>query len=1279
MTLLDRRQKDGPSPRGQLAFFGIMILALMVLASQPVRAEKILRYQEGIIRSWIEGNIGDIFERPAVYPTENFVIYYLESHFPSEDDVPDYVVRVHGELEAARQAFLNLGFAEPRSGRKELITVILLDPSALPVAYGATGELDVGEIWKPDVAGGITPGSYIVLRNNLALEHMQFSIAHEVFHLFQNAPDILDDYETRRFILEQTAVWATNTVNTGIHPDQGYTGRIERFWEYWVHENTPLIGAPPFEMNDHNQAVWYGTGAFLLWLDAQTGQGVPLARDLIGDPVNADNIAKAWHEAMARHVPDGDVPQSLLRAGLALWLMDGPPPYRMPRGRLYLDYISALLDDHRTRLGSAPPLSEVDGAEDPFADGYIGRFDAASGRITPAKQRIEALGVRAMDLDTLLMEDANADQPLFIAFAPDDPERVRVGIVETSPRFESHTQRVTELDPYPGQAGGSFVVPSFGSGDLGFTESVWVMAVNGDWRRVPGGVENYRVTVNIGGPPMLEAVTVEADGEPIYDAAWTVPEEEDAVLSLENYFKGLRELAVETNGLTATQRRTESLSDVFVTLRFSRPVWLKSVALDEASFTIGTGEEEYRTEWRVEAYHIPVTFVARQAGHMTLSVEAVDRTGARLDGDPETRAALSVKADKWIGWEDEDAQGHAGGVDKSHEINLGSEIAYLEAVRLRTPGGGAYHQEWMMEEGAAERSLSGPDSVPLDPQDGEAVYLLELQFNTPLGDGLQVTLGGVTVPMNQLAGSGGYYAELTAQDLAPALSQNPMPLIVTGVDREGRPIDADPSTMANLEEGWETGPDTNHAIPVAETGLSLFEPLGLNPGPPFRFYELFDFDDALSLAPGISSFSLLSPGNEYPRESGHHMRRSDWGMHPELSIHPELYFDPREMESHGRVDPLRKGFDYFDFSERTLRYQTIDVSMAWSTWPSTGVVGPDYQQMSVSMKVYRYTGAGPLLQQSIAGALENGYQDGGGVFPGYDGAILWTQAQLHSLEGRNFKAVVVQGNWQFFIEANRSAHYPKALEDMVPAIMARILPRLAGRETAGQQPYPDGVEQFLERVTGGLDSLARLRASLETETHSGNAEGLQAGIAMLRQDLGIELGRYERFSERLPEGHWPTLYPEAAAVVDALRRASIQPLPEPVFDPPPAEQMDPAKHDHNPNPLPPGGVVGGGLEAPEIGGGFVPPAPPPAPPPIPTLPEIALGADPLQGLVAAASPTGPGVELVRAFTAASKLWNDSTDFMRRRLVDEYFDQPIEAQYRAPLFHRSLMLSAQRER
>ena len=1207
----------------------LMLVALLFPgpAPQAQGRERTLRHSETMIQNAIQQQWADFLEIPRVVLTEHFAIYYLQGHFPGESDVPDYVVDIMAELEFAHQRLRDMGFREPRAGRTQYLSVIVLPPESLPedaLAY-------VDTLRVPLMYEALGRGSYMGVPIGLPQDWLRFVIAHEVFHFFQNIEEI-EDLGRVLWLIEGTAAWAEDEIHPPIGNNNGYVRWVERFWDSWGRGFTPLNGwGPPVRRTDENNNAWYGAAILYKWLTENNRSGVALARELIETVPFADNSKKAWSDVIAGYVPDGDVPLALLNAGLAAWVLDGPAPYRFARSGALPVVTGGMAGDGLIALGQGD---------------YVQLFDAETATITPESHGIESLASRAFHISADKLENEMESGNLFVSFSADDLDSLLVGAIEESDRFVAETgavYRIGRLRPYGGQAGGSFVVPNFGFSDFGETSDVYLLAVNGDWRNLAGGRENFRWSMSAGEPPVLETVEIKSAGEAVYRAGWSRDELPDRIMSRDQYTSIQRRLDEELNRIGDLAIITQGLNEVEVALGFSRPVRVETARLGGAHLEGGAPLSEPASEWRFTADRIAFGAEHWMAGAAVLEIDARDRNGARLDGDPTTPVALSVDGDRWVSFEDEQGRGRRGGVDSSHQLNLGGEVAYLRGVRFANERGVHYLAEWEAGDDGAPRRLVKMAPVPVDPL-ADTTFTVELYFSRPVSVE-EAVLSGVPFETRSVGGGLDHIAFVESAEIEEALQSGELHLRVTASDLAGNPIDADPATVAAAPEdqdraAWETGADANHVIEV----------LDVREVEPFAPYALFTFDDAVTMAEGLTAFSYVGD-TEIVEGHGSVTHFAGWGNRP--GRFPQFHHEPEDFLSYTFTDnSIYLGVDYgfmvgpLDTPLRdAVDFQTASLLLTWSPWGTVPqAYGTVLPRATLSLSFNRYPVLPETMLRSIAVGKEAGMLEAAELAPGFDGAFQSELDQSVDPTTESLEVVAVKGNWLVLIRGRRSLDpaWGTGLAELIGGFLERVAPRLdGGRMDAG---FPDMVEQDPQTLLDEIADLKGRKQRLATLTDPEEIRAMRESIEFQKRFLGVEVGRYQRFKERIP-AEAVRYFPLVDTVLGAAQAEGIVALAEPEPEPEaPVAGLPP--------PLPP-----------EAAGPQLPP--PPFGVPAPGQPGFPL--NPFEDLELAAFAA-----YAQMYDRFAATWHLLPPLVRAQGVAEFFARGEEEQSGAPLWLRHLM-------
>lgn len=425
------------------------------------------------------------------------------------------------------------------------------------------------------------------------------------------------------------------------------------------------------------------------------------------------------------HAPSRDFSAELLRASVATMLLNGPAPYRFELG---------------SELG-APFVPEAVVPDRPLKT--IQRENDAVAPWAALLRRIRAEDKR----------DPGAAEPLFITVEPNDPERLRVALVETSSRFEEGNSKRVELLELEDDGRGTFVVPRFAA-DVGETTSIDIVAVNSS----PRAYRRLRWSYAFGGPPTLDRVRIEVGGETVYDASWTSPELPDDILSFNAYLDlARRELDIGRNSLAeAVEPGAGTLDDLVVELEFSKPVRLDDVTLGEFSFQLD-GANELATEHTLRETSVDLSDAS---GELQLTVDASDEGGLRFDAAPSSPAALADDGEGWRAYEaDGPSEQRAGGVDRNHVMHLGLGVTYLAEFRLRVDEAVVYDAHW--NDRSNTRTLDVVTDEAIDPSGALGSGDVELVFNRPV-DLPEVRLGEEPVEVVALADGRRFFGTIDA-------------------------------------------------------------------------------------------------------------------------------------------------------------------------------------------------------------------------------------------------------------------------------------------------------------------------------------------------------------------------------------------------------------------------------------------------------------------------------------------------------------------------------------
>ena len=240
-------------------------------------------------------------------------------------------------------------------------------------------------------------------------------------------------------------------------------------------------------------------------------------------------------------------------------------------------------------------------------------------------------------------------------------------------------------------------------------------------------------------------------------------------------------------------------------------------------------------------YDVPVSAATlkkrRKEDEVPIEVRASDRTGRALDAEP----ASVARPDPENPGNEEAWPGQDTGGDVTHQLRLGGKPPYLARVQF-IPGGATspyYDAEW--------RPASHPDfrgkkihvNKPIDPAykgDGE----LKLIFSAPMdGSKVGVLLKGTQVRMSAESGGKVFSGMISGPAFEKLATGATIPIEVQARDRNDRPIDGKPQTVA-MKEGDAVN-DTHHALTVGG-------------GDPFLVSSILTLNEVGTLLPAVTEY-----------------------------------------------------------------------------------------------------------------------------------------------------------------------------------------------------------------------------------------------------------------------------------------------------------------------------------------------------------------------------------------------------------------------------------------
>ncbi len=216
---------------------GVLPIGTDVVVAQQKERQAVASY----FQQWFSSvGVADV----SIATTKNFAVYYLPGHFQSTsvadvylgavdrlidlvgappqllsgDQIPEYAVERMGELEFAYQRLVDLGFEVPSGARDTLITVFIVSQDKIE-------NNGLGQTESYTLFGS---GSFVLLPNREPIEQpLRFTIAHEMFHVFQEKQGVAD----LMWLLEGTAEWAEDEIHAATAGAEfGYPYWRDYFW-----------------------------------------------------------------------------------------------------------------------------------------------------------------------------------------------------------------------------------------------------------------------------------------------------------------------------------------------------------------------------------------------------------------------------------------------------------------------------------------------------------------------------------------------------------------------------------------------------------------------------------------------------------------------------------------------------------------------------------------------------------------------------------------------------------------------------------------------------------------------------------------------------------------------------------------------------------------------------------------------------------------------------------------------------------------------------------------
>ncbi len=633
----------------------VLSALLLAVSSTQVHAEKTRRHVDNLVQHILgqkESYITGIPVAPAIVETDNFAIHYIPHQFAENrgsisqlvdgGTIPQYITDLMAELEFSFSRIKKMGFPDASFAQQHLISVFVVSPDRFAKDVLAS----VQDFTLSSALDSWPRGSYIALPNNLSSADRRSTIAHEVFHIFQDIPRF-EDSKPLNWLLESTATWSEDEIHAPTDPHIGYPIRLhDAWWREWGTLETPFIGLD-HQRDNRNKNVWYSSAVLFKWWTENLAIGNNLVAELLGPELTSGNAKQHLVNVLKRHAPPNSAfPDLFLDATLASYLLTGPEPYALKRGKEVVK--------QRPRETIGGPFSHE-------------TYDSLTGKIQPETVRIPSFAAYFQRVPAEKMAHASEAKPLFISVTTKDPGAVRFAFVEHSSRFPDR-RRVTEISP------GSYVIPRFAN-DLDETLYVDLVAVNGD---VSNSTE-IDWSFSVGGPPILEKVRIESSGKEIYQASWQPPQQRDEVLDWGRYSANSPGLQQVTNQIPEEMLKQEALRDTNIQLTFSQPVALREVSLGDTE--IQHTQQGVRDYWELSVERVPLNLEPDSNQELTLSVNAWNGDAMRLDAKPDSRAALNDNGRTWFAYEGQ-KNPNRGGVDQNHIINRQPGTSLVSRLKI---------------------------------------------------------------------------------------------------------------------------------------------------------------------------------------------------------------------------------------------------------------------------------------------------------------------------------------------------------------------------------------------------------------------------------------------------------------------------------------------------------------------------------------------------------------------------------------------------------------------
>jgi hypothetical protein len=827
----------------------ILFLLMFCLSGSTFAEGKKLRYLQSLSEFWFGQREGLAPASPSIYTTENFAVYYQGDYFPKfliptlgATNVPSYIVKLGEELEFAYLRLKEQGFKEPGFAEEHLVTVFVTTKERIK------RHIAVAEAYVETYTFGAT-AEFIAIQTDLSDDRLKSHTVHELFHVFQDSPNNTDGSKALSWLFEGTAVW----VEDEVHPYRtaykiGYPPRAKYWWREWGRNRIPFSGIPgDYERKPKNSRIWYGNAIlFKYWTEHLDG-GKDIIKEMLfgSERMTGEESMKKVFSVITAH-SKRDFPYELLRAAVGTYLLDGPDEYNLKRGKETKDSIGKYTES--THFG---PIT-LSGFE-PYSRypkrGYYKDFTQVGQKISSEKDTLDSFAAQYSRIEASDVSQLVEPTELFLSFKPDDPKDLRLALIEYSNRFGKEESRVTILEHETREGGGSYVIPRFAN-DPGETTHVDLVVVNGGLE----GKNTFTWSYAVSPPPYLQGVKIYVDDEAklAYEAEWSNYEMPDVIQDYEQYKRSERKLEIKKNVLPEESDENDIFKGVRVELKFSERIEKPDVYLGSTKLEVIPAPDDLMKDWTFRVDEVEIAEEEWEEGELTLRVEnAMDVFRTRLDGDPATRAILSLNADEWDSFEDHKGISGEGGEDRNHKMAIKRDAAFLKRVLFEAGGRVYYDAEWQYTPGSLERNLSVRIDIAIDPEnisDGRVKIWFNNSVNTAM-----LSFGSSVIELKQVESSKHFIGVIKAEVIKAEADGLEIRIQAGAITKKNKPIDANPKTVAlpapNTPLGWtniESLPDKTHKVRVKQAEK---ETVGLSP------LDLFTFEDAVLIAPGVEILS----------------------------------------------------------------------------------------------------------------------------------------------------------------------------------------------------------------------------------------------------------------------------------------------------------------------------------------------------------------------------------------------------------------------------------------